>query len=109
MPKFKILARLDADRIPAAVPPDYRDRARLVVKPGVSYTVVLFSHDRSKGVVTSAAVRRAFTRIELSERILAIGADFTQEATELLNGRDAAIARIGDFGWTDESFHSLHR
>jgi hypothetical protein len=62
VPKAKILARLTADRIPAAVPPDYRDVVRLVIKPGIVYTVDLFSHDRRNGVVTSAAVRRAFSR-----------------------------------------------
>ena len=109
MPKVKILARLATDRIPAAVPPDYRDRVRQVAKAGLVYTVVLFSHDRDKGVVTSAAVRRALSRIEPAEAILAIGANFTQEAEALLNERDAAIARLGDFFWTDESYQSLPR
>ena len=109
MPKFKILARLSSDRIAAALPPDYRERARMVAKAGVVYTVVLFDHDRSKGVVTSAAVRRALARIDADESILAVGADFTREATELLEEREAAIARIGEFGWTDESYHSLPR
>lgn len=109
MPKAKILARLAAERIPAAVPPDYRDRVRQVVKAGFTYTVVLFSHDRERGVVTSAAVRRAFSHIEPAEAILAIGANFTQEAEALLNERDAAIARLGDLFWTDESYQSLPR
>ena len=37
MPKVKILARLATDRIPAAVPPDYRDRVRQVAKAGLVY------------------------------------------------------------------------
>lgn len=109
MPKFKILARLASDRIPASVPPDYQDRVRMVTEPGLAYTVVLFSHDRSKGVVTSAAIRRACSRLEPTERILAIGANFTQEAEALLNERNAAIARLSDFFWTDESYQSLPR
>ena len=109
MPRFKILGQFDAERIPAAVPPDYRERARHVAKPGVRYTVVLFAHDRAHGVVTSAAVRRALAQIAPEQPIMAIGADFTREATELLEQRDAAIARIGEFGWTDESFQSLPR
>jgi hypothetical protein len=39
--------------------------------------------------------------------LLAVGADFTEEATEFLHAREAAIARIGEFGWTDASYHSL--
>jgi hypothetical protein len=109
VPKAKILARLTADRIPAAVPPDYLDVVRLVIKAEVVYTLVLFSHDREKGVVTSAAVRRAFSRIKPEENILAIGANFTQEAEVLLNERKAAIARLGDVFWTDESYQSLPR
>lgn len=110
MPKFRIIGRLEARRIPAAVPPDYRDRVRLATRPGTVYTVVLFAHDRAHGgVVTSAAVRRAFARIAVGEPILALGADFTQEATELLSAREAVIARIGEFGWTDASYQSVRR
>lgn len=72
------------------------------------YTAVLFAHDRDHGgVVTSAAVRRAIDRVPVGESLLAIGADFTSEATDLLYARDAVIARTCEFGWTDESHNSL--
>ena len=109
MAKYKILGQFDRDAIPGAVPPDYRDRVRLATKAGIRYTVVLFAHDRGKDVVASAAVRRALLHIPKDQPILAVGCDFTQEATELLGQRDAAIARIGEFGWTDDSLHSLPR
>jgi hypothetical protein len=107
--KYKILGRFEQDAIPALVPPDYRERARLATKAGVRYTVVLFAHDRGKDVVASSAVRRALLHIPTEQPILAVGCDFTREATDLLGQRDAAIARIGEFGWTDESLHSLPR
>jgi hypothetical protein len=109
VPKFKILGRLDADRIPAAVPPDYRERARRATRGGGVYTVVPFAHARDGGVTTSAAIRRAVGRLADGERVLAGGRDFTREATELLEARAATVVRIGEFGWTDESYHSLPR
>ena len=109
MAKFKILGRLQADRIPAAVPPEYRERARLAATRGARYTVVLFAHDPDRGVVTSAAARRALARAEGGDPLLAIGRDFTREATVELEQAGATIVRIGEFGWTDESYHSLPR
>jgi hypothetical protein len=105
MPKFSIIGRFEHDDIPARVPPDYRSLVRLATKPGSPYTVILFPHDRLHGgVSTSALVRRALKRVDASEQILAVGADFTREATDLLDARHAAIARIGTFGWADESY-----
>jgi hypothetical protein len=106
VPKFSILGRYEGERIPAVLPPDYRSLVRAVIRDGITYTVVLFALDR-RDVVTSAPVRRALARIPTDETILAVGANFTVEATGLLDQRDAAIARLGEFGWTDESYHSL--
>lgn len=107
MAKFSILGRLEASRIPVSLPPEFRDRARFTAASGHTYTVVLFAHDRTRSVVTSAHVRRALARIPEDESVLAVGWDFTLEATSLLNGRDAAIVRMGEFGWTDESYNAL--
>ena len=107
MPKFSILGRLEASRIPAAVPPEFRARARFTALPGQSYTVILFAHDRTRSVSTSAQVRKALRRVPETESILAVGWDFTLEATSLLQHRDAAIVRKGEAGWTDESYNSL--
>ena len=67
--------------------------------------MVLFAHDRND-VVTSAPVRRALSRIETGESILAVGSVFTVEAVALREQRDAIIARLGEFYWTDESYNS---
>jgi hypothetical protein len=107
VPKFTVLGRFEADRVPAIVPPDYKSVVRAVTAPGTVYTVVLFAHDR-RDVVTSAPVRRALAEIAAGDQILAVGTNFTAEATALLNLRDAAIARLGEFYWTDESYNSLH-
>ena len=106
MPKFTILGRIEAARIPALLPPDYRGLVRAVAAPGVTYTVVLFAHDR-RDVVTSALVRRALAGIAAGERVLGVGTNFTTEATALLEERGAVIARLGEFYWTDESYNSL--
>jgi hypothetical protein len=106
VPKFTILGRFQRDSIPTIVPPDYRGVVRAVASPGVTYTVVLFPHDRSD-VVTSPPVRRALAGIAAGERILAVGANFTAEAIELLKAHDGAIARLGEFYWTDESYKAL--
>jgi hypothetical protein len=105
VPKFTVLGRFETDRIPAVVPPHYRSLVRAVTAPGAAYTVVLFAHDR-RDVVTSAPVRSALAEIAGNDRLLAIGANFTAEATQLLNSREAAIARLGEFYWTDESYNS---
>lgn len=106
MPKFTILGRFQRDNIPAVVPPDYRSVVRAVTSSGVTYTVVLFPHDRS-AVVTSAPVRRSLAGIAAGECMLAVGANFTAEAIELLKAQDAVIARLGEFYWTDESYKAL--
>ncbi len=106
MPKFTLLGRFTQDRFSTLLPPDYRDLARVVTKPGVSYAVVLFAHDRAD-VVPSAVVRRALQRVAEPEPILAVGANFTAEATQLLDARAAAIARLGEFHWTDATWAGI--
>jgi hypothetical protein len=99
MAKFSILGSFDAEAIPNIVPPDFRVLVRMATRAGGEYLVLLFAPNRSHGgVVTSAAARRALRRVPADARLLAIGTDFTLEATQLLNERDAAIARIGEFG-----------
>jgi hypothetical protein len=106
MPKFTVLGRFELDRISEVVPPDYRGLIRAVARSPGPYTVILFPHDRAD-VVTSAPVRRALARIELGERVLAVGGNFTAEAVALLADREADVARLGDFYWTDESYNTL--
>ena len=108
MPTFKVLGRFERDTIPTVVPPDFRQIVHIVTKPG-TYTVILFAHNREKGGVTiSSKVRHAFEKVSPEDRVLAVGDDFTVEATRLLEERSAAIARIGEFGWTDEGYIRLH-
>ena len=110
MAKFKVLGRFPADRIPFLVPPEYRGRARMGLDPDAEYTVVLFDHDRERsGVATSAVARRALGRVGDAEPVLAVGVDFTVEATALLEDHGVTIIRIGTFGWTDESWRSRIR
>jgi hypothetical protein len=88
------------------VPPQYRSLVRTVITPGVVYTLILFRHDRGD-VVTSGPVKRALMQLEQEEQALAVGANFTAEAIGLLQSRGAAIARLGEFYWTDDSYLTL--
>jgi hypothetical protein len=106
MPRFSVLGSFAAEEIADRVPPDFRALVREYSRTGASYTVILFLHDRGQ-VNTSALVRRALTRVPPDATVLAVGADFTKEATALLEERNALIARIGEFGWTDESYQSV--
>lgn len=108
MAKFKILGAFERDQVEQVVPPQYRQLARSLTQSDVRYHVVQFAHDR-RDVVTSAVVRRALAEIPVENAILAVGGNFTVEATALLEDRNAAIARLGEFHWTDESFNSLHQ
>lgn len=60
-----------------------------------------------EAVSTPAVVRSALERIPPADAVLAVGADFTREAATLLEERGAVVARIGEFGWTDESYIGL--
>ncbi len=109
MAQFTTLGTFAAEAIPNIVPPDFRTLVRMATHLGGEYLVLLFAQNRSHGgVITSAAARRALKQVPDGARLLAtIGTDFTLEATQLLNERDAAVARIGEFGWTDRSYISL--
>jgi hypothetical protein len=103
--KFSILGSLEGDNIADAVPPAYRTLVRSLVVAGTPYTVILFPHNRThSGVSTSALVRRALSRIDATGKVLAVGGDFTREATAILEEQGAIVARIADFGWTDEDY-----
>ena len=107
--KYAILGRLERSQIEGAVPPDFRARVLHAPIPAGIYTVVLFEHNRPRGVVTSAHAHRALRRIPGGDAVVAVGTDFTAEASAVLAARGAHIVRIGEFGWTDESYHSLPR
>ena len=109
MASISILGSLEAEQILRAVPPNLRELVRMTTRQGQRYHVILFGHNQDHGSVnTSAVVRRALRHVPADAHVLAVGRDFTQEATELLNERGAAIARATTFGWTDASFIHLH-
>jgi hypothetical protein len=96
--KSKILGEFDGDQIPYVVPPDYKERVRLAVRPGGAvHRSSIRSRLRARSCRDVRGVRRAIDRIPMEASLLAVGADFTEEATELLHAREAAIARIGEF------------
>jgi hypothetical protein len=109
MSKFKFLGQFERDAIPAMLPADFRGMIPMFAKPGVEYSVVLFSYNRERGgVATSSDVRRALAQLPTESRVMAVGTDFTAEATQLLEKAEAIVLRIGEYGWTDASYKSLH-
>ena len=105
MAAFSILGVMEVDKILRAVPPNLREQVRMVARPNIQYHVVLFGRNQDHGSVNlSAVVRKALQRLPDDAAILAIGQDFTLEATQLLDERDATIARASAFGWTDERY-----
>ena len=105
MPNFTILGEFERGELARVVPPEYRALVSSLTRDGVRYTVVQYAHDR-RDVADSAAARRSLAQIPLKANLLAIGANFTREALVLLEERQAAIARLGEFYWTDDSLHS---
>jgi len=109
MSSFKILGQFERDAIPGMLPPDFRGMVPVFAKPGVLYTVVLFPFNREiGGVATSSDVRRALAKVPGNTVPMAVGQDFTVEATKQLESCDAIVLRIGEYGWTDDSYKRLH-
>ena len=106
MPKPSIFHGVPSAHLITTVPPEYRARVQGVVAPDRVYTVLLFQHER-RSVVMSPVVRKALDRVPTGEALVAIGANFTAEAIELLDERGALVIRLGDFYWTDESYNSV--
>jgi hypothetical protein len=104
--KGKILGTLSVSAIPAMLPREYASRVRDMRHLRGEYTVVLFSHSRDGRVTTSADVRRTMRHVE-SSPLMAIGVDFTLEATQLLIEHGAEVVRLGEFGWTDRSYAAV--
>jgi hypothetical protein len=90
-------------------PPYLRDLVRAATANDTrTFAVVLFpSNPELGGVATSRLVEKAISKVDPAEALLAIGGDFTIEATRLLQDRGAIVVRRGSFGWTDESFLTL--
>jgi hypothetical protein len=77
-----------------------------VTRPGVEYLIVQFQLPRDV-VVTSRPVRKALLQVPEGIAVLAVGSNFTAEALVLLAERDAAVARFGEFHWTDASYAAI--
>ena len=69
---------------------------------------LIFPHSHNE-VVLSSHARRALGRlVELSEPVrIAIGFDFTREASHLLASCGFRLVAEHDWGWTDDSYKSV--
>lgn len=103
--RFTILGSFADGARMRAIAPEYRDLLRATTDPQVSYCVVQFRHAR-EAVVDSATVRRALAQIVTPDAVLAIGGHFTAEALAVLRAANTRAVRLGEFHWTDHSWHS---
>ena len=87
-------------RLPAA----YRE-ILLPLGPEAVATAVVFP--TSTKVVPSGLLSRTLKHIDDRERLIVFAQGFTEEARATLRARDAIIAQLGEYYWTDESWESV--
>ncbi len=64
----------------------------------------------SRNVVTSNTIRKALSKLPTSsDRIVAVGYDFTAEAREVLHQINALVFSERSFGWTDERWRATQQ
>jgi hypothetical protein len=85
-----------------------RSRVPPTIKTDASYTLLLFAHNTGD-VVRSPVVRKALEEFtpEPGVRVIAAGANFTEEARRDLAERGVLIISFGDFYWTDKSIDEI--
>lgn len=102
--KCTIHEGLSGKGLPDRVPPSYREMLRKAIRPGGTYTLLLFAHT-PRDVVTSRPVRQAFRRLSRKdgETLLALGTTFTEEARALIEEQGGTILEQKKGKWTDAS------
>ena len=102
---------LDRDTLLRQIPPQYQSRIPHAQLTGSTYTLLQLALDRND-VATSRAVAKALGRSPASEpqnQIVALAANFTQEALDLLKEHGALVISLGEFGWTDASYARIRQ
>ena len=102
--KTTILPGLTLEKLLRQIPAQYRERLpRAELSEGTCTLVQLALDD----VATSRRIAKALARVDQTatgDRIVVIGANFTDEARALLREREAVVVSLGDFVWTDASY-----
>ncbi len=108
--KFRIVESVTGENLAGQVPTRYR-----AIIPrheiGEKFTIIVFrpqSDERVSGVIWSGLARQAIGRLgkaqQQGERVLALAADFTDEAFSVLDAHGIEPIRLTHFGWSDESW-----
>jgi len=64
----------------------------------------------SRNVVAANAIKKALSKLPISsDRIVAVGYDFTAEAREVLHEINALVFSESSFGWTDERWYAIQQ
>lgn len=102
--KATVREHVPGARLADAVPPRYREEIVKLADPGCVYTLVLCAHN-PRDVNLSSQLARAFRHIRSAadDRIVVVGAAFTDEAKTLAAERGARIVSLHKAAWTDES------
>jgi hypothetical protein len=106
--RFAITEQTTGKRLRRLLPPNYRGRVPAAVRDEVSYSLILFPHD-AEDVIRSSLVRKALARLVTLAPggLVAVGANFTEEARQELARRGAVVVALGDFYWTDASYDGV--
>jgi hypothetical protein len=104
--KTTIRPGLTLEKLLRQIPAPYRVRLPRAQLSEGTWTLVQLALDRAD-VVTSRRIAKALARVDQTatgDRIVVIGANFTDEARTLLREREAVFVSLVDFVWTDASY-----
>ena len=107
--KCKIIKSIQPNKVSSQVPPLYRNKINIIDIGTSLVTILLFPHNR-RDVVISRHVSKALAKVsDSSEKLVAVGANFTDESINLLINRNVEVISLGDFYWTDKSYEQAKR
>ena len=94
--------------IPERLPPIFRpliDAKRLGTSP-----VTLAVFPASVAVISASAARRLLARLDdVSDPLVVVGHNFTQDATEVLQDAGATLFAVSNFWWSDARWQAIRQ
>ena len=98
-----------AAAIPKRLPPIFRpllDAKRLGTAP---VTLAVFPAT-SSAVVSAGAARRLLARLgDVSDPLVVVGYNFTQDAVEILQDASATLFAVSNFWWSDARWQAIRQ
>ena len=107
--KPHIVEGISANRVRAAIPPEFHRWLDESLLHGSAYSVISFpsKHGESNTIVDSKALKKALAKARSGAQVVAVGHNFTAEARDLLADINAMCFFASDFYWTDSSWASI--